>query len=614
MADLAKKFGYGKSHTAFGLIDGMTIGEGTTKVGVVNPTLLDTAKTVDSNSILFVRITDNNAGKYLFFGASEAELKAVDGGDPRTKYPYMYTKEGDTVIWGHGKFYANAGSGAGSGSGIASLVDDGTYLTVTTQTVNPDGSTNLKVAHNATQTAGKKEATGTETAYTKHIIKSITIDAAGHITAWETGTVTDTNTTYAFANKEGNADTIVITPSTNGTAGTAVEVTVNDVAHATDADNADVADTLWVTDGSSTKAIKATGNTAIDGNAPANTVIPTEKAVVDYVKSTLDGLDLEKVGANGSYIKFVSQDNGQVSATAQAFDTTIPASATASNVNAPTTKAVRDAIDAAIAAGVQFKGVIAPANLPTTPANGDMYKLNGTGTVGGTAVKAGDVAIAVVDGTTTTWHVIPSGDETESWRAINIKYNDTVTEVEGNAITGDALTLAAGDNVKLTDKGTGEVEIAVEGVVTDVKLDTGASAEESGRATTSIKLKKTVNGATSVADTLNIETDTSLSVSSNDNGGTLTISSVSKADTLSVANRSMDATETTAGKSAVNLTDTLTHGANKDWTDSTSTVALYSADKSLDVSVGTVGTGDAKVSTINIDYTGASTADDWAEL
>lgn len=62
------------------------------------------------------------------------------------------------------------------------------------------------------------------------------------------------------------------------------------------------------------------------------------------LKDTIDGLDLNQVGADGSYIKLVSQENGQVSATAQTFDSSVPTSSP-STINAPTTSAVKSYVD-----------------------------------------------------------------------------------------------------------------------------------------------------------------------------------------------------------------------------------------------------------------------------
>ena len=70
------------------------------------------------------------------------------------------------------------------------------------------------------------------------------------------------------------------------------------------------------------------------------------KNLLDTINIRINDLDLAQVGANGSYIKTVKQDDGLVKATKPDFDTSVPATtAGASNINAPTTKAVRQAIN-----------------------------------------------------------------------------------------------------------------------------------------------------------------------------------------------------------------------------------------------------------------------------
>ena len=69
----------------------------------------------------------------------------------------------------------------------------------------------------------------------------------------------------------------------------------------------------------------------------------TRLAADDALNARIDALDLATVGAAGSYLKTISQSDGQVAATAQQFDTVINYEAT--DLNAPTTKAVRDFVD-----------------------------------------------------------------------------------------------------------------------------------------------------------------------------------------------------------------------------------------------------------------------------
>jgi hypothetical protein len=107
-------------------------------------------------------------------------------------------------------------------------------------------------------------------------------------------------------------------------------------------------------------------------------------------------------------------------------------------------------------AAMEFKGVA--AILPENPSNGDMYKVGKVGetepniTVDGVTAKAGDAIVAKVvvnedKSTTTTWYLIPAGDDIEdTWRPI--------TGVDTDA----TLTFAAGDKL--------DVAVAAGGTVT----------------------------------------------------------------------------------------------------------------------------------------------------
>lgn len=58
------------------------------------------------------------------------------------------------------------------------------------------------------------------------------------------------------------------------------------------------------------------------------------------ITDAINNLDVDSVGSNGSYIKTISETDGKVSASKQAFDTSI--SSSSDNNNAPTSKAVYD--------------------------------------------------------------------------------------------------------------------------------------------------------------------------------------------------------------------------------------------------------------------------------
>lgn len=68
-------------------------------------------------------------------------------------------------------------------------------------------------------------------------------------------------------------------------------------------------------------------------------------AITTTVDGGLQELDLAEVGAAGSYIQLVSQTDGQLAASAAAFDTTVGAAGTATNNTAPTSLAVRTELD-----------------------------------------------------------------------------------------------------------------------------------------------------------------------------------------------------------------------------------------------------------------------------
>lgn len=66
-------------------------------------------------------------------------------------------------------------------------------------------------------------------------------------------------------------------------------------------------------------------------------------AAENALNTRIDNLDAASVGSDGSYLKTIVQTDGLISATKQAFDTEITANP--SNINAPTTKAVKDYVD-----------------------------------------------------------------------------------------------------------------------------------------------------------------------------------------------------------------------------------------------------------------------------
>lgn len=72
--------------------------------------------------------------------------------------------------------------------------------------------------------------------------------------------------------------------------------------------------------------------------------IGTNTSDISNLQTIISNLDLTEVGSNGSYIKLVSQADGQLSATASSFDTEVPAS-NPSTYTAPTTAAIKLYVD-----------------------------------------------------------------------------------------------------------------------------------------------------------------------------------------------------------------------------------------------------------------------------
>ena len=117
-----------------------------------------------------------------------------------------------------------------------------------------------------------------------------------------------------------------------------------------------------------------------DFNNPSHANAPTSRLVKetideeqaraeeaeDALNERINDLDLETVGSNGGYIKTVGQVNGQVSATRQGFDTAFGANPT--DDNAPTSKLVKDTIDAEVSRATDAEQALdnAKANKATT--------------------------------------------------------------------------------------------------------------------------------------------------------------------------------------------------------------------------------------------------------
>lgn len=125
-------------------------------------------------------------------------------------------------------------------------------------------------------------------------------------------------------------------------------------------------------------------------------------------------------GATGYTLKAKQDGNGKEIATTYAplsspaltGTPTAPTAATGtSTTQIATTAFVQDAISD-LEGSMHYKGTVSGGTLPTTGVkNGDTYKVAENGTYSGQAAKVGDLFIAVVSGTSTTWTYIPSADD-----------------------------------------------------------------------------------------------------------------------------------------------------------------------------------------------------------
>jgi hypothetical protein len=94
-------------------------------------------------------------------------------------------------------------------------------------------------------------------------------------------------------------------------------------------------------------------DTAIPESNASNINAPTTAAVKTYVDNSIGDLYVSSVGQNGSYLKTISETDGKISATTGNFDTIVPVVVIddidnipeASNITAPTTRAVADAVN-----------------------------------------------------------------------------------------------------------------------------------------------------------------------------------------------------------------------------------------------------------------------------
>ena len=209
------------------------------------------------------------------------------------------------------------------------------------------------------------------------------------------------------------------------------------------------------------------------------------KALLDEINNTISNLDVAQIGDDGKYIKFVSQENGQLAATAENFDTSITANS--DNTNAPTSKAVYTAITDAvnaldvsdittnlskgktITALSETNGKISATaeNILITSAQisdkTDSYNDAGTVVVTGKAVKAALETLDITDITNTAGKTVAKITETDgkvgaTFQDISITSSQINDKTNSYSETGEVVV--TGKSIKaaidgLTDTLTG---------------------------------------------------------------------------------------------------------------------------------------------------------------
>ena len=160
-------------------------------------------------------------------------------------------------------------------------------------------------------------------------------------------TAADATATLVGTLPEGATATTIVGYITEKTTGIATDAKVNELGEtvAGQGEKITALETLTGENGQIAQNIAKTLTDAkayADGLATnydaAGSATAAETAAKGYTDTTVAGLDADQVGADGSYIKLVSQADGKVSATAASFEGSVTDDST--SVNAPTTAAV----------------------------------------------------------------------------------------------------------------------------------------------------------------------------------------------------------------------------------------------------------------------------------
>ena len=260
---------------------------------------------------------------------------------------------------------------------------------------------------------------------------------------------------------------------------------------------------------------------------------PTTLAVQNHVAAEINKLEVASVGADGSYLKTISEAGGKISASAATFDTAI---STNSEITAPTTKAVKTYVDSHAAS------TSGHANATTT-ANGFMSATDkahhDTMWSVWTADGADNTLVDKVQEVLTVFNEYPEG--TTIVNALAGK-SDT-SHTHGNIANGG--TLSAAKMVVVTD---GDYKITTSSTITTTEL--GYLDGVTSNIQTQLNGKVDENTAITGATKCKITYDTKGLVTA---GADLAASDIPALDTSKITSGTMDtarlpkATSTAAG-------------------------------------------------------------------
>lgn len=138
------------------------------------------------------------------------------------------------------------------------------------------------------------------------------------------------------------------------------------------------------------------------------------------------------------------------------LSTSIAGNLASTDKTIPTSYAVYQAIEAAKTQAMIFKGTISShAQLPSSPANGDVYMVATEHTYNGETYKVGDTLVYRVGESSSGWELIPAGNEQETFITIKNRSGNVVDPY--NQKTGDINLGDAALSYVLSGTGTNPI-------------------------------------------------------------------------------------------------------------------------------------------------------------